>query len=87
MVIVNICYHKIFRKVPPTIVMDNGQEFKISRKNIKKFESLTKKTSRLSPPCHACYSCSDYDCESQIVFCRRKNAQPNLEPEKSNIVL
>ena len=87
MAIVNICYHKIFCKNPPTIVMDNGQEFKLSRKNIKEFELLIKKASRLSPPCYACYSCDDNDCENQIVFCRRKNARPNEEPEKSDFVL
>ena len=71
-VIINICYYRSYRKNPPMVVMDDGQKFNLSKKNMIEFEMMTKRIPRISPPCKACYSCTDIDCESQVVFCRRK---------------
>ena len=73
--VANLCYMKRFRKNPPTIVMNDDTIFKLSRKNKIELEEMLNRIPRISPPCTPCYTCTDAKCESQIVFCRRKEIQ------------
>ena len=76
--VVNLCYIKCFnlKNNPPKIVMNDDTIFMLSKKNKIEVEEMLKSTPRISPPCDPCYTCSDDKCESQIVFCRRKELRP-----------
>ena len=72
--VVNLCYIKRFnfKNNPPKIVMTDDNIFMLSKKNKLELEEMLKSTPRISPPCTPCYTYSDDECESKIVFCRRK---------------
>jgi hypothetical protein len=76
-VIINICYYKRYRIQPPVIVTDDGKEFKLSRRNVKNFEMVKADLPRISSSCPKCHTCKIEDCESRIVFCRRKKICQN----------
>ena len=80
--VVNLCYIKRFnlKKNPPTIVMNDDTIFMLSKKNKIELEKMLYSTSRISPHCTPCITCTDDECESQIVFCRRKE----LRQQKKN---
>ena len=76
--ILNLCYIRHFRKKnPPKIIMDDGCEFKLSRKNVPEIDAKIKRLSRISPPCPVCYTCENIECDSQVVFCRQKSKPEN----------
>ena len=77
--ILNLCYFKSFRKLPQTIVMDDGATFKLSKQNVLDFKVMMSRLSRISPPCPVCYTCTNEECASRIVFCQRKNKKPKEE--------
>ena len=70
--IANLCYMKRFNKNPRTLEMSDGTIIKLSSLNMYEFENILKSTPRISPPCRNCYICTEDECESRVVFCRRK---------------
>jgi hypothetical protein len=71
-VIINICYYKRYRIQPPVIVIDDGKEFKLSRRNVKDFVMKKTDLPRISLSCPKCHTCKIEECERRIVFCRRE---------------
>ena len=80
--LVNLCYMKRFKKNPPMIVMNDDTIFNLSKQNKIELEEMMNSTPRISPPCTPCYTCTDNECESQVVFCRRKELRRQKEPQK-----
>ena len=73
-VILNLCYYKEYNMTSLMLVMDDDKVFKLARRNVKNFNTMRSKLSRISPPCTNCYNCIDEACESRVVFCRRKKS-------------
>jgi len=71
-VVINICYYKGYRLKPPVVVIDDGKEFDLSRRNINDFIKMKNNLPRISPPCPKCYTCKIEECENRILFFRRK---------------
>ena len=71
-VVVNICFYKGYRLTPPVIVIDDGKEFNLSRRNVNGFINMKNSLPRISPPCPKCYTCKIEECENRILFTRRK---------------
>ena len=80
--ILNICYLKDLIRHSRLIEMKDGTKFKLSKKVMSDIQPLLKSAPRLSPRCHDCYTCTDENCASQIVFCRRFENQPKKQSEK-----
>ena len=79
--VVNICYFKKLIGHSRTIEMNDGTTFKLSKQDVNDFRQLLKRTPRISPPCTDCNSCTNDNCESQIVFCRRIETKQKNEPQ------
>jgi hypothetical protein len=81
-VIINICYYKKYRIQPPVIAIDDGKEFKLSRRNVKDFVKMKTDLPRILPSCPKCHTCKIEECESRIIFCRREKISPNNKCDK-----
>ena len=80
-VIINLCYLKSFNRKPPEVEMEDGAKFELSKQNMLDLELMMNKLHDIAPPCPICFPCLDDQCESQALFCKRKNVQHNTEPE------
>ena len=70
--IFNVCYYKEYVMAKSMVVMEDGREFKLTRRNILNFNAMRNDISRISPPCTTCYTCTNKKCESRVTFCRQK---------------
>ena len=70
--IVNLCYFKSINKFSLELTMNNNEKIKLTKQNVNAIISKVGYLPRISPPCSICYSCDDVECDTQMVFCRRK---------------
>ena len=75
-VILNVCYYKEYDFNSLKVQMYNDWEFKLSRRNVKRFNAVRFKLPRISPPCSKCYICTAETCETMSFFCRKKSKEP-----------
>ena len=77
--IVNLCHLGSFDNSPPTIVMEDGVKFPLSRANTADLSCKLEKIEDISPSCPDCFVCKS-DCKKQPLFCRRNNAESFVNP-------
>ena len=70
--IVNVCYCKELKSNPPMVVMEDGMEIKLSKRNVPVFKQMMNDLPRISPPCPSCYTCRNENCINRVLFCRQK---------------
>jgi len=76
--ILNICYFRSFSNNPPMITMDDGAKFELSKQNVQFFNQIKINFTRISPPCHSCYTCKYETCKNRVLFCHPTNH--SIEP-------
>ena len=70
--IINICRYKSYGLFTSTIVMENGQELRLSARRIKAFRHQKKGLTRISTPCKEKSEYSSESCSGRSLFCRLK---------------
>ena len=70
--VLNVCYYKEYVVTKSMVVMEDGREFNLTRRNVLNFNTMRNNISRISPPCTRCYSCTKEKCNKRVTFCRQQ---------------
>ena len=79
--VINLCYIRVIDRNPPMVEMEDVAILELSDKNLKDLERMRSRLNDIAPPCPICYPCKEHSCESQMLFCKRKNIWHSSEPE------
>lgn len=64
-IILNICYYKGLILSPPSIILQDGNKFPLSRRKVDAFRSMKKNPPRIPPPCAECDACKERYCANR----------------------
>ncbi|WP_106828185.1 LytTR family DNA-binding domain-containing protein [Parabacteroides pacaensis] len=76
--ILNLCYCREYDKTINKIIMEDGEVFTLSRRNITDFNTKRKNLYHLSG-CINFNRCKKSNCNNKFVFCKRGNMQESNE--------
>ena len=68
--ILNVCYCKELKTNPPTALMRDGKEIRLSKCNVPDFKNMMINAKQASPLCKKCYACINEKCVNRDVICQ-----------------